>query len=140
MDLLTPLAGGLLIGLAAAGLLLLNGRIAGISGIFAGLLEPRPGDKAWRAVFIGGLIAGGASVALLRPRAFHFELACPPVLLIAAGLLVGFGTRLANGCTSGHGICGVSRLSTRSLIATATFTATGALTVFVGRHLLGGLP
>jgi uncharacterized protein len=140
MDLLTPLAGGLLIGLAAAGLLLLNGRIAGISGIFAGLLEPRPGDKAWRAVFIAGLIAGGASVALLRPRTFHFELARPPALLIAAGLLVGLGTRLANGCTSGHGICGVSRLSVRSLIATATFMATGALTVFVGRHLLGALP
>ncbi|HTO99451.1 MAG TPA: YeeE/YedE thiosulfate transporter family protein [Myxococcales bacterium] len=137
MSFLLPLAGGLLIGLAAAGLLLLNGRVAGISGIFAGLIEPRPGDKGWRALFIGGLVAGAAAVALARPGTFQFDLVRPPFLMVAAGLLVGSGTRLANGCTSGHGICGVSRFSPRSLIATATFTAAGALTVFVTRHLLG---
>ena len=140
MDLVTALSGGLLIGLAAAGLLLLNGRIAGISGIFAGLIEPRPGDKGWRALFIGGLLAGAAAVALVRPGTFQLDLVRPPLLMIAAGLLVGFGTRLANGCTSGHGICGVSRLSPRSLIATATFMAAAALTVLVGRHFLAVLP
>lgn len=134
------LAGGLLIGLASAGLLLLNGRVAGISGIYAGLFEPRPGDRAWRALFIAGLVAGAATVALLRPGTFQFDVVRPPALILAAGVLVGFGTRLANGCTSGHGICGVSRFSPRSLVATATFMAAGALTVFVVRHVLGALP
>lgn len=133
------LAGGLLIGLASAGLLLLNGRVAGITGIFAGLLEPRAGDTAWRALFVAGLVAGGAAVGVLRPDTFHFDQVRPPLLLLAAGVLVGFGTRLANGCTSGHGLCGVSRFSPRSLVATGTFIAAGALTVFVGRHLLGAL-
>ena len=131
------LAGGLLIGLSSAALLLLNGRVAGISGIFAGLLEPRPGDRSWRALFLAGLIAGAAGVALLYPRSFRFDLVRAPALLLVAGVLVGFGTRLANGCTSGHGLCGVSRISPRSLVATATFIAAGALTVFVVRHLLG---
>jgi uncharacterized protein len=140
MGLVPALVGGLLIGLSSAGLLLLNGRIAGISGIFAGLFEPRQGDKGWRALFIAGLAAGAAAMVLLRPQAIRFELLRPPALLVAAGLLVGFGTRLANGCTSGHGLCGLSRFSPRSLIATATFMAAGALTVFVGRHLLGTLP
>lgn len=140
MTLGPALAGGLLIGLASAGLLLLNGRVAGISGIFAGLFEPRRGDRAWRALFIAGLIAGAAAVALLRPGTFHFDVVRPPALILAAGVLVGFGTRLSNGCTSGHGICGVSRFSPRSLVATATFMAAGALTVFVVRHVLGALP
>jgi uncharacterized protein len=134
------LAGGLLIGLAAAGLLLLTGRVAGIAGIFAGLLEPRRGDKGWRVLFIAGLVAGAAAVALLQPQTFRFDLLRPPALLLVAGVLVGFGTRLANGCTSGHGLCGVSRFSPRSLVATGVFMAAGALTVFVGRHMLGALP
>ena len=134
------LAGGLLIGLASAGLLLLNGRVAGISGIYAGLFEPRRGDRAWRALFIAGLVAGAAAVSLLRPGTFQFDVVRPPALILAAGVLVGFGTRVANGCTSGHGICGVSRFSPRSLVATATFMAAGALTVFVVRHVLGALP
>jgi len=134
------LAGGLLIGLASAGLLLLNGRVAGISRIFAGLFEAQRGDKAWRALFVAGLVAGAAAVALLRQGTFRFDVVRPPALLLAAGVLVGFGTRLGNGCTSGHGVCGVSRLSPRSLVATATFIAAGAITVFVARHLLGALP
>ena len=133
-------AGGLLIGLASAGLLLLNGRVAGITGIFAGLLEPRAGETGWRALFVAGLVAGAAAVGVLRPQTFRFDLVRPAALLLFAGVLVGFGTRLANGCTRGHGLCGVSRFSPRSLVATGVFIAAGALTVFVGRHLLGGLP
>jgi uncharacterized membrane protein YedE/YeeE len=134
------LAGGVLIGLASAVLLLVHGRVAGISGIFGGLLEPRPGDKSWRALFIAGLVAGAAGIALLRPGTFRFDFVRAPALLLASGVLVGFGTRLSNGCTSGHGLCGVSRFSPRSLIATLTFMAAGALTVFAGRHVLGALP
>ncbi len=140
MSLVPALIGGLLIGLASAGLLLLNGRVAGITGIFAGLLEPRPGDKAWRALFVAGLAAGAVAIGLLRPQTFRFDLVRPPLLIVGAGLLVGFGTRLANGCTSGHGLCGVSRFSPRSLVATGTFIAAGILTVFAGRHLFGVLP
>jgi len=136
---LPALMGGAMIGLASAALLLLNGRVAGITGIFAGLLEPGRGDKIWRALFVAGIVGGAASVALLRPQTFQFELVRSPALLVAAGLLVGFGTRLANGCTSGHGLCGVSRFTPRSLLATVTFMLAGALTVFVGRHLLGAL-
>jgi len=140
MNFVPALVGGLLIGLASAGLLLLNGRVAGVTGIFAGLLEPRPGDKGWRSLFVAGLVAGAAVVELVRPQTFRFDLVRPPLLIAGAGLLVGFGTRLANGCTSGHGLCGVSRLSPRSLVATATFIAAGIATVYVGHHLLGVLP
>lgn len=139
MTFVPALLGGLLIGLASAALLHLNGRVAGITGIYAGLLESRPADKVWRALFLAGLVVGAAAVALLRPGTFRFEVVRPHLLILAAGLLVGFGTRLANGCTSGHGLCGVSRFSPRSLIATGTFIAAGIVTVYVGRHLLGGL-
>ena len=137
---LPALLGGMLIGVAGAVLLLLNGRVAGISGIYAGLFEPRPGDWSWRALFVAGLVAGAAAVAVLRPDTFGFDLIRPPLLIVAAGLLVGFGTRCANGCTSGHGICGVSRFSPRSLVATATFIAAGMVTVYVTRHLAGVVP
>jgi uncharacterized membrane protein YedE/YeeE len=137
MDLLPAVCGGLLIGLAAAALLLLNGRVAGISGIFAGLLEHRSGDWAWRALFLGGLVAGAVAVGLVRPATFNFALVRPPVLMIAAGLLVGFGTRLANGCTSGHGLSGVSRFSPRSVVATGTFVAVAMATFYLVRHVLG---
>jgi len=128
-------AGGLLIGLAAALLLLLGGRIAGISGIVGGLLRPARGDVGWRIAFVLGLV--GAPLAWLL-------LAAPPELqvdasygvLVLAGLLVGVGTRYGGGCTSGHGICGISRLSPRSTVATALFVAAGFVTVFVLRHLL----
>lgn len=131
------IAGGLLIGLAATALLLLTGRIAGISGILNGLLhQPAAGDRAWRAAFMGGL--------LLAPLLYRAFAELPPSqtdasfsLLLASGLLVGFGTQLGSGCTSGHGVCGLSRLSVRSLVATLTFMAAGFITVFIRHHVLG---
>jgi uncharacterized protein len=130
------LAGGVLIGLAAALFALLNGRIAGISGIVGGLMGPRRGDIAWRVAFIAGLLAApllyAAFAELPTPRID----ASMPVLAVA-GLLVGLGTRYAAGCTSGHGVCGLSRLSPRSLAATLAFMGAGFATVFVVRHLLG---
>lgn len=137
---LSSLLGGALIGLAASILLLCNGRVAGVSGILGGALHPVPGDTLWRLMFLFGLAGAGAVGTLLRPEAF---IAGPKrsILIIAlAGFLVGYGTRLGNGCTSGHGVCGVSRLSPRSLFATATFITTGALTVFVIKHVFGGAP
>jgi uncharacterized membrane protein YedE/YeeE len=130
----SALAGGLVIGAAAALFLLLNGRIAGISGILGGLLRPAAGDIAWRAAFILGLIISPALYALFaRLPAATIEAGYP--LLILAGLLVGAGTRYGSGCTSGHGVCGLSRLSPRSLAATLAFMAAGFVTVFIARHL-----
>jgi uncharacterized membrane protein YedE/YeeE len=133
---LAALSGGALIGLAASLLLFLNGRVLGITGIVAGLAGP---DARWRALFVAGMILGGVAVARVLPGAFTSTVHLPVVPLVIGGLLVGFGTRLANGCTSGHGICGISRLSPRSITATAVFMGTGALAVFVIRHVLGGL-
>ena len=128
------LAGGALIGLAAALLLLLNGRVAGISGVLGGLLKPVKGDIAWRAAFVLGLV--GAPLAyLLFARVPVPRIDAEYAALIAAGLLVGVGTRYGSGCTSGHGVCGLARLSPRSLAATACFMASGFATVFVIRHL-----
>ena len=142
MESFTPIAstlGGLMIGLAAAGLLLFSGRIAGISGIAGGLLSRPPrGDIAWRFLFVAGLVAGGAAFAAFAPGAFVVAIDRPMLMLVAAGLLVGFGTRLGNGCTSGHGVCGVSRMSPRSLAATGAFMLTGALTVYLVEHVFGG--
>ena len=135
----TPVAalvGGLLIGLAAALLWLGNGRIAGISGILAGLFA-RDGESRWRAAFVGGLVAGGFVMHLVRPTAFGVPHGGVGTLLVG-GLLVGFGTRMAGGCTSGHGLCGTSRLAPRSLVATGVFMAVGIAVVFVVRHLVGG--
>lgn len=134
----TALTGGVLIGIAAAMFVLLNGRIAGISGILGGLLRPVRGDVAWRAAFVLGLVAAPAvywivAAALPRP-----EIDASWATLIVAGLLVGIGTRYGSGCTSGHGVCGLSRLSPRSLAATAAFMGAGFATVFIIRHLLGG--
>jgi uncharacterized protein len=128
----SSLAGGILIGLAAAMLVLLNGRIAGVSGIVGGLLRPRQGDLAWRIAFVLGLLA--APVAFV----FFGKAPLPRIdaawtTLIVAGLLVGVGTSYAAGCTSGHGVCGLSRLSPRSLVATLAFMAAGVLTVFFTR-------
>ena len=132
----SSLAGGVLIGLAAALFVLMNGRIAGISGVLGGLLQPRAGDIAWRLAFVAGI--------LLAPTLYGIVTALPAAtieadypVLIAAGLLVGVGTRFGSGCTSGHGVCGLSRLSPRSLVATMSFLAAGFATVFVTRHLLG---
>jgi len=124
-----------LIGAAAAAFVVLNGRIAGVSGILGGLLRPARGDIAWRAAFVAGLVAA--------PLAYGVFAALPAIrvdtdiaVLIAAGLLVGVGTRYGSGCTSGHGVCGISSLSLRSLVATLAFMAAGFTTVFVTRHLL----
>ena len=131
----TSLAGGVLIGAAAAMLLLLNGKVAGISGILGGLMRPSAGGIGWRVAFITGLVAA--------PLLYQFAAPLPVVqidadtsLLILAGVLVGVGTRYGSGCTSGHGVCGLSRLSPRSLVATAAFMAAGFAVVFVVRHVI----
>lgn len=130
--------GGILIGLASLGLLYFNGRIAGISGIVGGLLQPNRGDILWRALFVVGLFTGGLVLLLAYPSAFPSEVETSTLGLIAAGLLVGIGTRIGSGCTSGHGVCGMSRLSPRSFVATLTFMAAGAVTVFIVRVAFGG--
>jgi uncharacterized membrane protein YedE/YeeE len=119
------LVGGALIGLSASLLLASHGRVAGISGIWGGLLQRPPGDFEWRLLFVGGLVVGAVLVALLAPGAIQAPLDRPLLLVAAAGLLVGVGTRLGNGCTSGHGVCGLSRLSPRSAVAVVTFMALG---------------
>jgi uncharacterized membrane protein YedE/YeeE len=134
----SSLVGGLLIGLAAAALLVVSGRTAGISGVVGGALGRRRGDVAWRLWFLAGLVGGGVVIARLAPATFADARMGSAPLLVAAGLLVGFGTRLGNGCTSGHGVCGLGRLSLRSLVAVMTFMATGAAAVFVARHVFGG--
>jgi uncharacterized membrane protein YedE/YeeE len=129
--------GGVLIGIAAAAMLLFEGRIAGISGIVAGLLKPEKGETGWKAAFVLGLLAGGLLLRAALPGAYDFGIIRPYSALVASGLLVGFGTRLANGCTSGHGVCGISRLSPRSITATLVFIASGALVVYLVNHLWG---
>lgn len=130
---LRGLVGGAIIGASASLLLVLNGRVAGISGIVGGLLGEGE-ERTWRALFVIGLLLGGAVAMLVMPGAFA---AAPPAIGIAigAGLLVGAGTKLGSGCTSGHGVCGLSRLSARSLVATVTFIATGAIAVLAARAL-----
>lgn len=130
----SSLAGGILIGVAAAMLILVNGRIAGVAGIVGGLLRPASGDMAWRFAFIIGLLVAPAAYLLSAEPAPPTIAAGYPVL-VAAGLLVGVGTRYGSGCTSGHGVCGLSRLSPRSLAATLTFMAAGIATVYVVRHV-----
>jgi uncharacterized membrane protein YedE/YeeE len=139
MTTFTPLAatlGGALIGLSALLLLLLTGRIAGISGIFGNLLTLRRGDIFWRLAFGLGLVAAPAIYAGLAGVLPPFSVTSSSAVLVVGGLLVGFGTRLSGGCTTGHGICGIARFSPRSIAATLTFMATGAATVFVLRHLI----
>lgn len=135
----SSLVGGLLIGSAASLLLVASGRIAGVSGILGGLIDRPKGETGWRVAFLAGLLAGGFVLRVLVPSAIAAPAVSSPFVLVLAGLLVGFGTRLGNGCTSGHGVCGVSRLSPRSIAATATFMAAGMLTTFVVRHLLGNV-
>jgi uncharacterized membrane protein YedE/YeeE len=136
----TALGGGLLIGAAAVLLLYLNGRIAGISGILNGALARQAGDTAWRVAFLAGLLGGGAAFWWLTPHAFAPRQGFPMPALLAAGFLVGFGTRLGSGCTSGHGVCGLGRRSLRSLTATVVFVGCGMLTVYLTRHVLRVLP
>ena len=130
---LMGLAGGILIGLAAVLLMLIAGRVMGVSGIAGGLLLPVRGDVLWRGVFVGGLLLGAALMALVLPQ--HLEASPMQGLwLVVAGALVGFGSTVGNGCTSGHGVCGLSRLSVRSFAAVAVFMTTAMLTVWVVRH------
>ena len=132
---LASLAGGMLIGLAAAMLLLLSGRVAGISGIVGGLIVPRRHDAAWRLAFVLGLLAAPALLSLAGLRVSP-RIDAGFGVLVLAGLLVGVGTSYGSGCTSGHGVCGLSRLSPRSLVATLAFMAAGLATVFLARHVL----
>ncbi|MCE2878127.1 MAG: YeeE/YedE family protein [Comamonadaceae bacterium] len=132
------LAGGILLGLASAMFILVNGRILGISGILGGLMSPKRGDTGWRIAFMLGMLAAPFSLSLFAPAGL---ISAPRIdagyaLVVLAGLLVGYGTRMGSGCTSGHGVCGLSRLSPRSLVATAAFMAAGFAIVYVARHLI----
>ena len=139
LDLLAPLLGGLLIGASALLLLGFNGRIAGVSGILGGLPGAPVGDRGWRLAFLGGLGLGGLVLLLAAPAALRGPVA-PVWLLVVAGLLVGFGARAANGCTSGHGVCGLGRRSRRSGVAVLVFMTTGMFAAQVVRPLLGVSP
>jgi len=131
---ISALIGGLLIGVATAALILMNGRIAGISGILGSLLTPKKGDIAWRIAFLSGLILSSIVYAIIQPLP-EVTIKANHLTIVIAGLLVGYGTRLGSGCTSGHGICGVSRLSIRSITATSTFIVAGMITVFIVKKL-----
>lgn len=133
----SALIGGIIIGLSAAAFILLNGRIAGISGILGGLLVPRKRDVLWRVAFIGGMLSAPVLWAMTADLPTIKINASVPVLVVS-GLLVGIGTRYGSGCTSGHGVCGLSRLSARSLTATLAFMAAGFVTVYIVRHLITG--
>ena len=132
----SALAGGVVIGIAAAMFVLLNGRVAGISGVIGGLFKPVKADVAWRAAFVVGLLGAPAAYALFAALPVP-QIDAPFGALVVAGLLVGVGTRYGSGCTSGHGVCGLARLSPRSLVATAAFMGAGFATVFVTRHVFG---
>lgn len=141
MDNFTPVSatlGGLLIGLAAVMLMAFNGRIAGISGLFSGMVFGAPGDRLWRVFFVVGLIAAPLITFAIRGEMPPFEITSNWTLSIAGGVLVGFGTRLGSGCTSGHGVCGMSRLSARSIVAVLIFMGTGMATVAIARAVVGG--
>jgi uncharacterized protein len=138
LTLLNGLFGGALIGLAAAALMLFNGRLAGVSGILGGLLTLRPSDRAWRIAFVAGLIAAPLLAALAGAPLPRPAIASNLALVAVAGLLVGFGSRMGNGCTSGHGVCGFARVSARSIVATVVFMGAAVITVAIVRHVLGG--
>lgn len=142
MTTFTPFAsllGGALIGLAAVILMATHGRIAGISGILSGLLPPGAADRAWRAAFVAGAVGAPMLIVMLSGNAaIAFESPVPAPWLVVGGLIVGIGVQFGSGCTSGHGVCGMARLSARSIAATLTFMATTTVTVFVVRHVLGG--
>jgi len=133
----SALAGGVLLGLASAAFILLNGRVLGISGILGGLLVPRRSDASWRVFFLMGLLLAPFTLSLLLPKLIQTpRIEAGNAAIVVAGLLVGLGTRYGSGCTSGHGVCGLSRLSPRSLVATLAFMASGFVTVYVIRHLI----
>lgn len=133
----TALAGGVLLGIASAAFILLNGRVLGISGILGGLLTPRRGDTGWRLLFLLGLLLAPITLSAFAPGLITTpQIDASPIAVVAAGVLVGLGTRYGSGCTSGHGVCGLSRLSPRSLVATLAFMASGFATVFLVRHII----
>ena len=141
MEYFTPVSaalGGLLIGLAATLMLWTNGRITGISGIVSGILIPIKADTMWRACFVTGLILGPIGYIVVSGKGLTIVTQASPLLSVVAGLVVGFGTRLGSGCTSGHGICGIARFSKRSFLATTVFMVSAMITVYITRHLLGG--
>ena len=141
MDNFTPFQstlGGVLIGIATSIVFIFNGRIAGISGIAGGILRLQKGDTLWRSLFVFGLVAGGAAMVAMSPSMFAVTAPRPHWALVVAGLLVGAGTQLGNGCTSGHGICGLSRLSARSIVAVSTFMLTAAITVALTNGYFAG--
>lgn len=129
---INALIGGAIIGMAVSLMLYWNGRVTGISGIINGILSPLKGDTLWRAMFVGGLVLGGLAMKISHPEVFAGQLETADWTVVVAGLLVGFGTVMGSGCTSGHGVCGISRLSPRSLVATVAFIAAGigAVTLF----------
>ena len=129
------LVGGLLIGLAVALMLLLNGRLAGVSGIVGGLLAPKAGDTGWRVAFVAGLILGALAYVLLSGGPVTVDVLASPPAIVLGGLLVGFGTRMGSGCTSGHGLCGLALFSRRSAVATGVFFGVAIVTVFLTRHV-----
>lgn len=131
--------GGLLIGLAAILLLLANGRIAGISGITAGVIHPRKGNTQWRVLFIAGMLVGASLVHLYHPATMDIRIDMSDGAILLGGFLVGIGTRIGNGCTSGHGVCGVGRLAPRSITASAVFFSLAVVTSYLIRHVIGGL-
>lgn len=140
MENFTPysaLAGGILIGLSATVMLLFNGRVTGISGMISGLVTPTKGEWSWRLVFLIGMMIGAVLFVFIFSGSLTPRTNFPLYLLIVGGFLVGFGTRLGNGCTSGHAICGIARFSPRSILATCVFMFSGGVTVFVIRHVLG---
>jgi uncharacterized protein len=137
----TPISaavGGALIGLSAVLLMLFTGRIAGISGIFAGLINPQTDDRSWRAAFIAGLIAAPVTAMMVGYSVSMPQMPGSWITIVVGGLLVGFGTRLGSGCTSGHGICGIARISPRSIVATCAFMAAAVVVVALSRHVFGG--
>ena len=139
MENFTPvsgLIGGLLIGLAATLLLLLNGRLSGISGIVGGLLAAKSSDTGWRVAFVAGLLLGAFFYVLATGGSLPVRMQASVPVLVVAGLLVGFGTQLGSGCTSGHGVCGLARLSKRSIVATSVYFVVAMLTVFLTRHVI----
>jgi uncharacterized membrane protein YedE/YeeE len=132
-DITGPLAGGALIGLAAAGLLLLTGKTAGVSGVVEGIVRLERGELGWKLAFAAGLVAGGAGMLAWRPELFPAPPGAPIWVAVAGGLLVGLGTRVGGGCTSGHGVCGIGKGSRRAIVATLVFMAVGMLTVLARR-------
>jgi uncharacterized protein len=131
--------GGALIGLAAIALLLANGRIAGISGITAGVLHPKEGNTLWRVLFIAGMLFGALLVLWFHPASLEIRIDVSNAAILLGGFLVGIGARIGNGCTSGHGVCGVGRLAPRSIVASVTFFGLAVMTSYLIRHVIGGL-